>query len=357
MMQVRFVFLEEEENVFGNGNFMTDQGIRNLTSEEATRLAGVDPDFQGRDLFEAIERGDYPSWTLYIQVMTEDEVKNFRINPFDATKEWPQDEFPLIRVGKLVLNENPINYFAEIEQLAFCPVRLVPGIEPSPDKLLQGRLFAYTDTQRYRLGVNFNQIPVNIPSKSPARNYERNGFANVNGNQGPGPHYYPNSYGGPQEHPVYLETPFEVCGTATRYNSSDDDNFTQARIFYEQMNEDQKGRLIQNIVDSLSQAQEFIQQRQLNNFRQASEDFADRLTAGLTAKKQGVMMQEASDQEEANFSFDEEFDFGIGEGYGGGVESVGRTEFLGQTKFGGNEEVKQQTAFNGQRLLVKNIRV
>ncbi|PRD24340.1 UNVERIFIED_CONTAM: Catalase [Trichonephila clavipes] len=165
----------ENEAVYCKFIYKSDQGIKNLTNEAARELAGTDPDYAIRDLYDAIANGRFPSWTFYIQVMTFEEAANFRFNPFDVTKVWPQKEFPLIEVGKFVLNRNPKNYFAEVEQIAFSVASLVPGIEASPDKMLQGRLFSYSDTQRYRLGTNYLQLPVNCPYRVRPRNYERDG--------------------------------------------------------------------------------------------------------------------------------------------------------------------------------------
>lgn len=196
-------------------HYKTDQGIKNLDVTKADHLAGVNPDYSIEDLFNAIANGNYPSWTFYIQVMTPKQAAACKFNPFDLTKVWPHSEYPLIKVGKLVLNRNPENYFAEVEQIAFSPAHMVPGIGPSPDKMLQGRLFSYTDTHRHRLGPNYLQLPVNCPFK--VRNYQRDGFACYN-NQGAAPNYHPNSFDGPTSDPVAkaLDKPFTVSGEAYR---------------------------------------------------------------------------------------------------------------------------------------------
>ncbi|GFR09547.1 catalase [Trichonephila clavata] len=173
----------KNEAVYCKFHYITDQGIKNRTNEEAQKVVATDPDFATRDLYNAIANQNFPSWTMYIQVMTFEQAKNWEFNPFDVTKVWQKKEFPLIKVGKFVLNRNPKNYFAEVEQLAFTPSYMVPGIEPSPDKMLQGRLFACADTQRYRLGANFLQIPVNCPYRTRPRNYERDGPDTVTENQ------------------------------------------------------------------------------------------------------------------------------------------------------------------------------
>ena len=177
-------------------HFKTDQGIKNLPVDVAGSLSGTDPDYSIRDLFNAIASGQPPSWTVKIQVMPMEEAEVCAFNPFDVTKVWPQGSYPLMEVGRLVLDRNPSNYFAEVEQIAFAPAHLVPGIEPSPDKMLQARLFSYADTHRHRLGVNYQQIPVNCPFATKVNNYQRDGVMNIVGNQGGAPNYFPNSFEG-----------------------------------------------------------------------------------------------------------------------------------------------------------------
>jgi catalase len=155
--------------VYCKFHFKTDQGIRNLPADEAERLASADPDYAIRDLYNAIAGGHFPSWTMYVQTMTFEQAERQRFNPFDVTKVWSHKDFPLVEVGRMVLNRNPANYFAEVEQIAFAPAHMVPGIEPSPDKMLQGRLFSYADTHRHRLGVNYQQIPINRPFNAKVR--------------------------------------------------------------------------------------------------------------------------------------------------------------------------------------------
>merc|ERR1712076_253722 len=169
-----------------------------------------DPDYAIRDLYNAIAEGNYPSYTMYVQVMTFEEAEKWEFNPFDLTKVWPHGEFPLRQVGKLTFNRNPKNYFAEVEQLAFSPAHLVPGIEASPDKMLQGRLFSYSDTHRHRLGANYQQIPVNCPFNTRARNYQRDGPLTVDSNQEGAPNYFPNSFSGPQDDVKYLDTTYKA---------------------------------------------------------------------------------------------------------------------------------------------------
>ncbi|GIY52221.1 catalase [Caerostris darwini] len=283
----------ENEEVYCKFIYKSDQGIKNLTNEAARELAGTDPDYAIRDLYDAITNGNFPSWTFYIQVMTFEQARNFQFNPFDVTKVWPQKQFPLIEVGKLVLNRNPKNYFAEVEQIAFSVSSLVPGIEPSPDKVLQGRLFSYSDTQRYRLGTNYLQLPVNCPYRVRPRNYERDGEMTIISQDG-APNYYPNSFGGPINDPTAREPPFEVSGDVDRYDSSNEDNFTQAGIFYrEVLDDDQRSRLVENIANNLVMAQDFIQERAVKNFAQADPEYGSRVAEELKKlKAQGIGIRE-----------------------------------------------------------------
>ena len=205
----------------------SQQGIKNLTDAEASAVGGQDLDSNQRDLLEAIDRRDVPRWKLYVQVMPEADAATLPYNPFDLTKVWPQGDYPLIEVGEWELNRNPENYFAEVEQAAFAPSRVVPGIGFSPDKMLQGRLFSYLDAQYYRLGVNHQTIPVNAP-RCPVHSYHRDGAMRVDGNYGATLHYEPNSYGQWQEQPDY-RTPSEPLGDVASWdwNFRDDDYYTQ----------------------------------------------------------------------------------------------------------------------------------
>src|SRR5690625_629460 len=195
---------DKNERVWVKFHMRTQQGIKTLTDEEAAEIVARDREYSQRDLYEAIEKGDYPKWKMYIQVMTEEEANNMPYNPFDLTKVWYKKDFPLIEVGEFVLNRNPNNYFADVEQAAFNPANVVPGISFSPDKMLHGRLFSYGDAQRYRLGVNHFQIPVNMP-RCPFHSYHRDGAMRVDGNQGSTLHYNPNTYGEWDEYPEHSE--------------------------------------------------------------------------------------------------------------------------------------------------------
>jgi catalase len=207
----------KNERYWVKWHFLTKQGIKNLTAERADELAGADPDYATRDLFEAIERGDSPKWRVCIQAMPEAEADNYKVNPFDLTKIWSHKDYPLIDVGEMELNRNPKNYFAEIEQAAFSPVNIVPGMGYSPDKMLQARLISYPDAHRYRLGVNFESLPVNAP-KCPVHTYNRDGSMRFDENGGSGPNYEPNSFGGPVEEHRFIERRYSTSGEVGRYN-------------------------------------------------------------------------------------------------------------------------------------------
>jgi len=267
--------------VYCKFHFKTDQKIKNIDVKRADVLAGTDPDYGIKDLYNAIANGNFPSWTCYIQVMTYQQAEKSPINPFDVTKVWPQKEYPLIPVGKMVLDRNPSNYFAEVEQIAFCPAHMIPGIEPSPDKMLLGRMFSYTDTHRHRLGTNFLQLPVNCPYK--VRSYLRDGPQAIN-NQGGAPNYHPNSFGGATNdaRAKHLSPPFHVSGEAKRYDTGDEDNYSQPSIFYRKtLNEEERTRLISNIVGNLKNAVDFIQKRAVDNFSKVDSSFGKRIAEGL----------------------------------------------------------------------------
>jgi len=277
-------------NAHGNAvyckfHWKTDQGIKNLTVDRAGQLASEDPDYAIRDLYNSIAEKKFPSWILKIQVMTFEQAEKFRWNPFDLTKIWPQGEFPLIPVGKMVLNRNPDNYFAQVEQVAFAPAHMVPGVEPSPDKMLQGRLFSYPDTHRHRLGPNYQQIPVNCPYAK-VSNYQRDGFMTVNGNQEGAPNYFPNSFNGPNVVPETTWHTISVSGDVKKFNSADDDNFTQVGNFYRKvLSEAERARLTKNIAGHLAGAKEAIQKRAVANFAQADPDYGRRIEEELKKQK------------------------------------------------------------------------
>jgi catalase len=267
-------------------HFKTDQGIKNLTAAEAEILAGRDPDSHQRDLRESIERGDFPSWTVGVQIMPAADAATYRFNPFDLTKVWPHADYPLVEIGKLELNRNPENIFAEVEQSIFSPAHFVPGIGPSPDKMLQGRLFAYGDAHRYRVGINADQLPVNRPHAVEARTYSRDGFL-YDGRHKGAKIYEPNSFGGPAQTGRPLWQPLPVSGVTGDQPAplhAEDDDFVQAGNLYRLMSEEEKERLIGNLAGSISQvSREEIVERAINNFRRADADFGKRLETAVQA--------------------------------------------------------------------------
>ncbi len=281
-------------------HFKTDQGIENLTREEAERLAGQNPDHAICDLYEAIEQGDYPSWTVNVQIMPPEDAEQYRFDIFDITKVWPHGDYPLIPIGKMVLNRNPENYFAEVEQAAFSPGNLVPGIAASPDKMLQARVHSYHDAHLYRLGPNYQLLPANAPKACPMHNYQRDGYMRFDANGGGDPNYWPNSMGGPEPQPGIGEPPFEVSGTATRHKyAHPNDDFVQAGDLYRKVmtNEDRE-HLIGNIVAHLGNAQERIQLRQTALFYKADPDYGRRVAEGLGLNTKEIEELAAMSQED-----------------------------------------------------------
>lgn len=271
----------EGKSVWVKYHWKTDQGIKNLDPDLAAKIAGENPDYNIQDLYNAIERGDYPSWTLKMQIMPLEDAKTYRFNPFDVTKVWSQKDYPLIEVGRMVLNKNPENYFADVEQAAFSPANFVPGIGVSPDKLLQGRLFAYADTQRHRIGPNYQSLPVNRPVND-VNNYYRDGNMRYDSNGGGSVYYEPNSFGGPAEDPEAKQAEFEVSGMAANVPYDDDDYYTQAGDLYRLMTEEQKNILIKNIVNWMKPVEKVeIKERQIRLFYQADPDYGKRVAEGL----------------------------------------------------------------------------
>lgn len=264
-------------------HFKTEQGIKNLTAEEAEVMKGKDPDHATRDLFQAIEKGDYPAWKVEVQVMPAEDAEKYRFNPFDITKVWPHADYPPIPFGRLVLNCNPSNYFAEVEQSAFSPGNFVPGVAASPDKMLQGRLFSYHDTHRHRLGTNYHMLPVNSPKGRPYQNYQRDGAMRSDTNGGNGPNYYPNSFNGPTPVIDFAEPQVPLNGPGARYDYvHPNDDFVQAGDLYRKvMTPKDRDHLISNLVGHLSGAKKRIQYRQAAIFYKADEDYGSRVAKGL----------------------------------------------------------------------------
>ncbi|KAI6660304.1 Catalase [Oopsacas minuta] len=273
--------------VYCKFHYKTDQKIKCLLPPEADKVASSNPDYGIQDLYDNIHNENYPTWSMSIQIMTYEQAEKFLFNPFDLTKIWPQKDYPLIPVGKLTLNRNPTNYFAEVEQIAFSPSHMVPGIEPSPDKMLQGRLFSYSDTHRHRLGPNHLQIPVNCPFSSRISNYQRDGFMTVTANQSGAPNYYPNSFSGPEVKPEVAISPIKITvPDVARYNSANEDNFTQTGIFYRKvLTPVERQRLVENIAGHLKNAAAFIQKRAVGNFKQADIEYGSKIEELLARPK------------------------------------------------------------------------
>jgi catalase len=269
------------ERTWVKWHFKTQQGIKNLAPADAARLAGTDPDYAQRDLFEAIERGDYPRWTVCIQVMSEAEAASRDENPFDVTKTWSQKVYPLIEVGVLELNRNPLNYFAEVEQAAFGPSNMVPGVGLSPDRMLQGRVFAYADAHRYRVGTNHQQLPVNAP-RCPVNSYQRDGSM-ATATYGSAPNYEPNSYSdAPKQSPSHAEPALALNGSADRYDHREDtDYYSHAGALFRLMNDEQKALLINNIAGTLAGVSEDVIRRQLQYFFKADPAYGEGVAKAL----------------------------------------------------------------------------
>ncbi|MGV8921649.1 MAG: catalase [Pseudomonas sp.] len=247
----------------------TQQGIKNLTDAEAGRAISGDRETHLRDLYESIESGNFPRWTLFIQIMPEKEASSYHLNPFDLTKVWPHKDYPLIEVGVMELNRNPENYFAEVEQAAFNPANVPPGISFSPDKMLQGRLFSYGDAQRYRLGVNNSLIPVNSP-KCPVHSYHRDGAMRVDGNLGGTTSYEPNSYGEWPDQLEYAEPPLSIEGAAAHWNHRvDEDYYSQPGALFRLMTPAQQQVLFDNTARAINGASQMVVERHISNCTKA----------------------------------------------------------------------------------------
>ncbi len=269
----------------------TQQGIKNLTDAEAEAIIGKCRESHQRDLYYALEQGNFPKWTMYIQVMPETDAEKVPYHPFDLTKVWPHKDYPLIEVGVMELNRNPENYYAEVEQAAFNPVNIVPGIGFSPDKMLQGRLFSYGDAQRYRLGVNHHLIPVNR-ARCPVHGYHRDGMMRTDGNYGSTLGYEPNSYGVWQEQPQYREPPLKINGDAAHWDfrEDDDDYYKQPGDLFRLMTADEQQRLFENTARAMGDAPEMIKIRHIGNCYKADKEYGKGVAKALkiTFKKAGI---------------------------------------------------------------------
>lgn len=268
------------EAVWVKYHFKTEQGIENFRRVDAVKMAGDDPDYATRDLFDSIQQGQHPVWKLYVQIMPLQDANTYRFDPFDVTKVWSQKDYPLIEVGRMVLNRNPENYFAEVEQATFSPANIVPGIGFSPDKMLQGRLFAYADAHRYRVGTNHDALPINRPI-APVHNHQRDGSMRFDGNGGASPNYEPNSYDGIKETPSVATAPYEVTGQTGSHKYPSDDHYTQAGDLYRLLSETEQTDLIDNIVTAMQSVALDIKIRQVNHFILADESFGARVAKGL----------------------------------------------------------------------------
>lgn len=266
------------ERVWVKFHFKCKQGIKNLSDAESAALIGSDRESHQRDLFEAIASGDYPKWRVCVQIMTQAQAETFRWNPFDLTKVWPHGEFPLIEIGTLELNRNPQNYFAEVEQAAFKPSALIPGVGPSPDKMLQARLMSYADTHLHRLGVNHHQIPVNKP-KCPVMNYIRDG-AQTDGSYGAATNYWPNSIDtAPKPNPAFADPAWTLGQTVVdRFDSTQNhDDYTQPGNLYRMFDDAHRDRLTKRIAGGLGQARKEVQLRMVCHFFRADADYGTRI--------------------------------------------------------------------------------
>ncbi len=275
---------KESERVWVKFHFKTKQGIKCIEESVSRDVIGQDSDHAQRDLVESISNGDFPQWSIKVQVMPEKDAETYKVNPFDVTKVWNHSDYPLIEIGTLELNRNVQNYFAETEQAAFAPSNMVPGIGASPDKMLQARLFAYQDAHRYRMGANFNQIYVNSPHATTVQNYQRAGaMAGViqpgseqNGVDHAGANYFPNSQGGPVDGTQTPEPPLRISGDASRYDrNADNDDYTQAGDLFRIMSDDQQQQLVNNVAGGLSQCSSEVQTRMLPHFEQADASYGN----------------------------------------------------------------------------------
>jgi catalase len=264
----------QNERFWVKFHFKTMQGIQTMTNAEGDAIIAKDRESSQRDLFETIERGEFPKWKFQIQVMPEKDAETYRWNPFDLTKVWPHKDYPVIDVGIFELNRNPENYFAEIEQSAFSPSNIVPGIGFSPDKMLQARIFSYADAHRYRIGTHYEMLPVNRP-KSAVHTYHADGPMRFDAPKSTNAFYEPNSFGGPVQDQRFAEPPLKISGDADRYNHRDgNDDYTQPGDLFRLMSPAQKQQLFSNIAGAMNGVPEEIVRRQLGHFHKADPAYA-----------------------------------------------------------------------------------
>ncbi len=277
----------------------TRQGNKTFDDATAAKMTGDDPDYSARDLIDAIRKGDFPKWTVSIQVMPEKDAETYKWNPFDLTKVWPHGDYPLIEVGEMELNRNVENYFAEVEQAAFEPSNIVPGIGFSPDKVLQNRILSYADAHRYRIGINYDHIPVNQAKAAKVHTYHRDGTMVTGSNGGGSVDYEPNSFGGPFEDKAVMEPPIRIDGDGQRYTTypgDDGDLYGQPRAFWEKVLDDTgKAHLVANIVGSMTEPnmgmpddakRHEIQQRMLKHWYKVHPDFGAAVEKGIGGQQQ-----------------------------------------------------------------------
>jgi len=272
----------QNERFWVKFHLKTQQGNHTLRADEATKIAGENPDYATEDLFNAIKDGDFPKWTMYVQIMPELEANDYHINPFDVTKVWPHSDYPLIEVGVLEMNKNPENYFAEVEQSAFSPSNKVPGISFSPDKMLQGRLFSYPDTQRYRLGVNYNSLPINKAKNEVSNNY-RNGTMKHDDNGGASTHYEPSHFASVAQTDNNNEPELKIDGNAGRfaYDTSLEADTAQAGALYRLMEANEQADLVENLANAMAGVPEEIVRLQLSYFVAADKSYGERIATHL----------------------------------------------------------------------------
>ncbi|WP_075185377.1 catalase [Teredinibacter haidensis] len=278
-----FSFINSDnERYWVKFHFKSQQGIENLSNEEAAAVVAKDRESHQRDLYESIEQGDFPRWDFKVQIMPEKDAQNYRFHPFDLSKIWPHADYPLMDLGVLELNRNPENYHADVEQAAFNPASIVPGIGFSPDKMLQGRLFSYGDAQRYRLGVNHAQIPVNAP-RCPVSSFHRDGMMRVDGNHGGTKAYEPNSMGLWQESPEVKEPPLGLEGAAYQwdYREDDDDYYTQPGNLFRLMTPAQQQVLFENTAAELGSVDEMVRKRHIRNCLKADPAYGTGVAVAL----------------------------------------------------------------------------
>lgn len=290
----------DNERFWVKFHFKTMQGIKNWTNEEANTVVGDDRESAQRDLYEAIEQDNYPRWRFLVQIMPEAEAETLPFNPFDLTKIWSHKDYPLIEVGIVELNRNPENYFAEIEQAAFSPSNVVPGISFSPDKMLQARIMSYPDAHRYRLGVNYESLPVNCPHATKTHTYHRDGAMRFDANGGDSVNYEPNSFGGVVEDSSVKEPPLKLSGNVDRYDHrQNNDDYTQAGDLFRLLPTEEKERLFTNVAAAMKDVPRFIVERQIRHFTKADPAYGAGVSAALSLSEPTTIQNHAEKQPSA----------------------------------------------------------